>query len=155
MKILIKIILTFILLTGCISTAKLSDFSNTSSKIDFDKLSREFKLTKTPFWTSKTSNEYYFEKDVWVVEPKLIETIKGSLEHYNYSILVSNIANQCLIGKRGMRSNEWSSITAVYYKILPNKVQVYIITKITQDFTGGWRENRAMEVGNLVENSIQ
>ena len=155
MKNLIAILFTSIILIGCLSTAKLSNFSQTSSTIDFDKLSKEFKLTKTPFWTSKTSNEYYFEKEIDIDEIKLIETIKYSLRSYNYSIKVSNIENKCVIGKRGMMANEWSSITAVYYKIQKtNKIQVYLNTKITQDITGGWRENRALKVGQLIENKL-
>ena len=97
MKILIATLLTSIILTGCISTAKLSDFSQTSATIDFDKLSKEFKVTKTPFWTSKTSNEYYFEKENSIDEIKLIETIKNCLKSYSYSISVSKIENQCII----------------------------------------------------------
>jgi len=154
MKILIATLLTSITLTACISTAKLSDFSKTSATIDFDKFSKEFKVTKTPFWTSKTSNEYYFETENSIDEIKLIETIKNSLKSYSYSISVSNIENQCIIGKRGMMANEWGSITAVYYKIQQSKVQIYLNTRISQDITGGWRENRAMKVGQLIEKNL-
>ena len=150
----IATLFTLIILAGCLSTAKLSDFSQTSSTIDFDKLSKEFHLTKTPFWTSKTSNEYYFEKEIAIDEIKLIETIKYALSSYNYSIEISNIKNKCVIGKRGMMANEWGSITAVYYKIQANKIQVYLHTKITQDITGGWRENRALKVAQKIENKL-
>ena len=102
----------------------------------------------------KTSNEYYFEKENNLEEATLIEIIKNGLRSYNYSIAVSNIENKCVIGKRGMKANEWSSITGVYYRIQPNKIQVYLNTKITQDITGGWRENRAMKVGQLIERKI-
>ena len=50
--------------------------------------------------------------------------------------------------------NEWSSITAVFYKIQKSKIQVYLKTKISQDITGGWRENRAMKVGQLIEKNL-
>lgn len=71
--IIVATLFASIILSGCVSTAKLSDFSQTSSTIDFDKLSTELKLTKTPFWTSKTSNEYYFEKEMDIDEIKLIK----------------------------------------------------------------------------------
>jgi uncharacterized protein YcfL len=141
-------------LTGCISTAKLSDFSQTSASVDFTRLSKEFRITKTPFWTSKTSNEYYFEKETNIEEAALIEIIKKSLKANSYSIVVSNIEDDCIIGQRGMVANEWSSITAVYYNVQPNKFKVYIKTKITQDITGGWRENRSMKVGQQIEQMI-
>ncbi|HTM65679.1 MAG TPA: hypothetical protein VL093_05130 [Flavipsychrobacter sp.] len=154
MKHVTAFLLLSLTLTGCISTARLSDFSQTSSSINFNGLSKEFKLTKTPIWTSKTSNEYYFEKETDIDEAKLVEAIKKSLKTYGYAISVSNIQDDCIIGQRGMVANEWSSITAVYYKIEPHKLQVYINTKITQDFTGGWRENRSMKVGQLIEQTI-
>lgn len=154
MKQLSAILLTSIILMGCLSTAKISNFSQTSSTIDFEKLSKEFELTKTPFWTSKTSNEYYFEKESVIDETKLIEIINSALRSYNYSIKVSDIENNCVIGKRGMVANEWGSITAVYYKIESNKIQVYLNTEITQDITGGWRENRALKVGQLIETKL-
>ena len=154
MKKIFTILLTSVILTSCVGVAKLSNFSQTSETIDFDRLSKEFKLTDTPFWTMKTSNEYYFEKENNVEEATLIEIIKNGLRSYNYSIAVSNIEDKCVIGKRGMVANEWSSITGVYYRIQPNKIQVYLNTKITQDITGGWRENRAMKVGQLIERRI-
>jgi hypothetical protein len=154
MRSILTTFVTIILLTSCISTAKISDFSQTSSTIDFDKYSNEFKLTKTPFWTSKTSNEYYLESIFNIDETKLIEAIKKALKSYKYNIDISNVENNCIIGKRGMMANEWSSITAVYYKIQPSKIQIYINTKISQDITGGWRENRAMKVGHLIEQNI-
>lgn len=55
-----------------------------------------------------------------------------------------------IIGKRGLRANEWNSITAVYYKSDRNRLQLYVNTKITQDITGGWHENRAKKVGELI-----
>lgn len=55
-----------------------------------------------------------------------------------------------------MHANEWNSITGVYYKVDLNKqkLQVYINTKITQDITGGWSENRAKKVGLIIETMI-
>jgi hypothetical protein len=154
MKRIITTLIISIILTSCLSTAKLSNFSQTSSTIDFDKLSTEFKLTRTPFWTSKASNEYYFEKKTDSDEARLIETIEYALHSYGYTIKVSNIENDCVIGKRGMMANEWRSITAVYYKMQPGSIQVYLKTRITQDFTGGWRENRAMKVGRIIEDRL-
>ncbi|MDI9862701.1 hypothetical protein QM480_00090 [Flectobacillus sp. DC10W] len=155
MKNFLTTILASILLTGCINVAKISDFSLTSSSINFDNLSKEFKQTKTPFWTLKTSNEYYFEKETNTDETQLIEAIRNGLHSYYYAVAVISTENKCVIGKRGMMANEWSSITAVYYKISQNKTQVYLNTKITQDITGGWRENRAMKVGQWIEQTIK
>ncbi|MBL7700745.1 MAG: hypothetical protein JNM14_00725 [Ferruginibacter sp.] len=155
MKTILPALLAVLLLPGCLGTAKLSDFSQTAASVDFEKLSKEFKLAETPFWTASTSNEYYFEKETIPAEELLVDFIKASLAVYHYNITVINPAEKCIIGQRGMMANEWASITAVYYKTEGNRLQVYIKTKITQDFTGGWKENRAMKVGKLIEQKLQ
>ena len=47
-------------------------------------------------------------------------------------------------------------MTGVYWKEKEStkKIQLYIITKITQDITGGWTENRAQKIGKLIEIQI-
>lgn len=143
-----------VLLSGCLSTAKLSDFSQTSSSVDFDKYAKEYKEASTPFWTLKTSNEYYFEKDLSVEENFVFDIVANSFKRLGYKIAFSDADGKCVIGKRGMVANEWSSVTAVYYKYVSNRLQVYIKTKITQDITGGWKENRAKEVGRIIEQQL-
>lgn len=154
MKKIILILVTSTFFAGCLSIAKLSNFSQTSSTIDFYKLAKEYKLAETPFRTTKTTNEYFFEKEIIIEESKLFEIAKNALDACKYSISVSNIENKCIIGKRGLMANEWKSITAIYYKIESNKIQVYVLTKITQDITGGFGENRAMQVGKLIEQKL-
>lgn len=156
MKKLILPTLLILIVNGCISVAKLSDFSQTFTSIDFDKLSKDFKLPDSPLWTfDSADNEYFIEKAIEIEENKLVELIKKSLDANNYSIQVLNTNEKCIIGKRGLVANEWKSITAVYYKISTNKIQVYLKTKITQDFTGGFSENRAKKVGLQIEKALK
>lgn len=155
MKLYTITILIAVLVTGCISRAKLSAFDQSANTIDFEKLSKEFKQTTTPFLTYKTTNEYYFEIAKNIEETKIIEVIKMSLSKYKYKLAFSNVENKCIIGKRGIKANEWKSITAVYYKTSIDKIQIYLNTKISQDFTGGIRQNRAMEVGKLIEQILK
>ncbi len=147
---LIKYIGVLIIITslGCVSTAKLTDFP---ASIDFDKYSKELKRSKTPFWTLKSSSEYYFERPAQISEDELVEIIVKSLLAKGYRIQAKDKINKRIIGKRGIRPNEWNSITGVYYKITNSTVHVYLSTKITQDVTGGWRENRAEKIGVLIE----
>ena len=140
-----------LLILGCLSTARISDFSDTAANIDFDSLSREYKQSKTSSWTLETSDEYYFEKGYSFEEIKLLEAIKFAFAKNNYSVDFSKGENKCVIGRRGLGANEWGAITAVYYKIQSNKSQVYVKTKISQDVVGGWQENRAMKVGKMIE----
>jgi len=149
----------FIMLTtlySCLSVAKISDFPKASTEINFEKYSIEYQDKKDPFWTSNTSNVYYFERKKVMAKKDLTDIIQYALKKKGYRIYPMSIDDGNVFGKRGLYANEWKSITGVYYKIdLSNeKVQIYINTKITQDFTGGWRENRAKKVGVIIENMM-
>jgi len=145
-----------IILQGCLSTARVSDFPTTSSNIDFDKYSKEQSEKKEPFWTLETSNEYYFEKQKLIQDDDLIKFISQALMNDGYKIFIADKSNNYVIGKRGLRANEWNTRTGVYYKIdtVKNKTQIYISSRITQDITGGWKSNRAKKVGLILENLL-
>ena len=143
-----------ILLYGCVGTARISDLPKSSSDIDFSKYSEEINRKKTPFWTEETSNEYYIEKEKAVSDTALVGTIEAAMRQNGYAIKSNNADSTCVIGQRGMRANEWGSVIGVYYKISPGKIQVYIHSKVTQDITGGARNNLAKKVGVLIEKAI-
>ncbi|OFX50270.1 MAG: hypothetical protein A2046_12170 [Bacteroidetes bacterium GWA2_30_7] len=155
----IKFIVLLILLIpfySCLSVAKIGDFPKSSTEINFDKYSTEYQDKKDPIRTSNKSNEYFFERNIIMTEEDLTEIIKDALKEKGYTIFSFSLENDNVIGKRGMQANEWNSITGVYYKndINKQKLQIYINTKITQDFTGGWSENRAKKIGLIIDAKI-
>lgn len=156
LRIFNPLIMLTITLCSCLSVAKISNFPKASTEINFDRYSTEYRDKKDPFWTSNTSNEYYFERNKVLSEKDLTDIIQFALEEKGYSIYSMSIDNDNVFGKRGMYANEWNSITGVYYKIDidKQKIQIYINTQITQDFTGGWSENRAKKVGLIIEAMI-
>lgn len=152
----IGLLLVIVILNSCVSVAKISDFPKASNQVDFNKYSKEYKEKQEPFWTAETSNEYYFEKNKVISETDLRFIILAGLKDNGYRSYGLNQQNDCVLAKRGLRANEWNSITGVYYQ-LDNKdqnIQIYINTKITQDITGGWRENRAKKIGIVIEKMI-
>ena len=98
---------------------------------------------------------YYIEQNKSVYEKLLITLIEKALTKTGYTIKTSSIENKCVIGKRGLEMNEWGSVTGVYYIATTDKVQIYIKTKITQDITGGFKNNIAKKVGILIENYLK
>lgn len=156
MKYFLAIIVLIPLLNSCLSIAKISDLPSGSKEIDFDRYSAEYKEQKDPFWTAATSNEYYFERDKVITEKDLKDIILGALSKKGYAINKVDLENNYIRGRRGMQANEWNSITGIYYQLDINnkKIRVYIITKITQDFTGGWKENRARKLGEIIESNL-
>jgi len=138
----------------CVGTAKLSDFPKSAADIDFTRYSAEINNNKTPFWTLETSAEYYIEKAKVVADTTLLSVIEKALGEKGYKIKSASLENKAVVGKRGLRFNEWSSVTGVYFKILNDKTQIYISTHITQDATGGARNNLAKKVGLLIEAAL-
>jgi hypothetical protein len=156
MRHLFLAIISILFLQGCLSIARISDFPTTSSYIDFDKYSREKSEKKEPFWTLKTSNEFYLESPKVIDEDDMINLISQALKNNGYRISIADKNNQYVIGKRGLRGNEWNTRTGVYYKIdtVKNKTQIYINSRITQDITGSLKDNRAKKVGLILENLL-
>ena len=153
---LLCLLSSVMLIQGCLSVARISDFPKKSTLIDFDKYSSEFVKQKQPLWTLETSNEYYFERNQIIKRDTIFNLISKALIDNGYRIFFMDNENQYVIGKRGLRANEWNAKTGVYFKLdMPNKkTQIYIDTRITQDITGGWKNNRAKKIGLVLEKLI-
>jgi hypothetical protein len=134
---------------GCVSEARLSDFQTTSKGIDFDALSQRDYDSKTAVWTEKSGYEYYLEVKK-ISETDLINGITAALKDLHYVIKTSNPAEKVIVARRGIEANEWASVVGVYFQPKGDRYQVYIRNKITQDFTGGWRDNRAKKIAMAI-----
>lgn len=145
-----------ILIQSCLSIARISEFPHSSSIIDFEKYAMEFDEHELPLRTRKTSYEYFLEVDNPLPEYKLVILITHALENKGYEVVRLDTITNSVLGKRGLRANEWKTVTGVYYNInsLIPKTQIYILSRITQDFTGGWKDNRAKKVATELENLI-
>lgn len=145
---LLLIVLT-ILTQGCLSTAHLSDFSKTASSIDFNKIANSKNNTTDKSWNSKTGFEYYI-KTSSVDDSLVIQAIKGAIMSEGFTIKFLDKKTNTILAERGMRANEWNSVVGTYYKKVNDGFEVYVNCKITQDFTGGWREDRARKIGDII-----
>lgn len=152
---LILILICLTLMTSCLSTVKLSNFPKSSTEVDFNKYS-EFYDLESVYWNSENANEYYFERDTLISNKELTDYIKVSLLALGYSITSDEYTDDYIRGSHDLTAKEWGTVTAVYYKLDydKSKLQVYIITQITQDITGGKAENRAKAVGKVIEKLI-
>jgi hypothetical protein len=143
------------ILSSCVSTARISDFSSDSASIDFEKYTTELNTTSTPSWLDKKSNEYYFEINKNISKDRIDNVIQLSFLHFNYKIKSKNLEQNNMIGKKGMSFNEWRTVTGIYYKQTDDLLKVYVKSKITQDVTGGSRENRALKIGEYLEAQLK
>jgi hypothetical protein len=156
MKSIFLFLFGFILITQSCSVAKFSSMPKTATDINFAKYESELRNTKEPFWTSKTSNEYFIEINKICKEQDILQSIGNAYSANNYGFSKFNKQDKAVFAERGMRMNEWKSIAGIYYQIdeLAKKTRIYILVKITQDVTGGWKENRAKKLGLIIEKEL-
>lgn len=146
---LILIILVSPLLISCAGVARMSEFPKSNEMLNFEEISMQNYDYDGKAWNQKTQYEYYIEVQS-TDENVLFEAISKALTLNGYIVKYSDKSKKTIIGKRGLRMNEWSSITGIYYKAEGDKFQVFFKNAITQDITGGWKENRAKEVAETL-----
>jgi hypothetical protein len=121
--------LAIILIQSCSSTARLTDFPKTAKEHDFDKIANSKKTQEDKSWNKKSGYEYY---------------------------LATNIKDDTLIRQAAvdaLRSEGFlirKSVAGVYYQKNDEGFELYVRCKITQDITGGWREDRAQKIGEKI-----
>jgi hypothetical protein len=145
----VLITICLFLCASCAGVAKMSAFSQTAETFDFDKLAQQNYESKDAMWNQQTEYEYFIEIER-ITEDELFKQIIDALVKSGYDISYENKQNRAIIGERGLRLNEWNSIIGVYYKQREDFFQVFIKNAITQDITGGWRENRAKKVAMVL-----
>lgn len=138
--------LYLLLFFSCVSciTSKVLQLPTSASEINFNQIA-VVNEKKTKVWTSETISEFYVEVPL-VNDAQLLNGIQYSFEKNGYKNGKWDLNNQTFSAQRGMRANEWATFTRLYYKINPNNTQVYVQSRISQDGSGGWRENRAKKV---------
>lgn len=136
-----------ILVQSCVSTASLSNYPLSPQSIDFEKIARSEKKEIDPKWNKKTGFEYYLTAQP-VSNEELTGIITRVLKDEQYKIKYTD--NGVLLAERGLRANEWKSVTGIYFRNADSLLQVYVRSHITQDVTGGWREDRAEIIGKRI-----
>ena len=145
-----------LLLSSCLSTARLSDLPKTADDINFDTYAKKRDIQNdNSIWTFKTQNEYYLETSAPITQETLIKMIRQALMIRKYSLNTINVEDTRITASHGMSGNEWSYVTGVYFKRTPEKTRIYIRTKITQDITGGLKNNLSEKLGMIIEDYIR
>ena len=114
-KQLLLFIIVMFLGQNCISTATMSDLSNTASIYDFEMLSKSEYLDNEKDWSDRTMFEYYLKSNI-VNDSVLLQAITGSLEAFDYKIKIKDLKERAIVGQRGLKGNEWKSVVGVYYR---------------------------------------
>ena len=135
------------------SVAKFSSMPKGASEINFANFQSQVKNEKEPLLTGSTTNEYFIEINRVCNELELLDAIGQAYTANHYGFSKFNKADKAIFAERGARLNEWKSLAGIYYQINGqlNNTRFYILVNITQDITGGWKENRAKKLGLSLE----
>lgn len=149
-------VFSFTLLCQSCNVAKFSSMPKAASDIDFNKYSNGIKVAKEPLLTIATTNEFFVKIDRVCTELEILDVIGKAYTANHYGFSKFNKTDKAVFAERGARLNEWKSIAGVYYLIDTKTMntQFYILVKITQDITGGWKENRAKKIGLSIEKEL-
>lgn len=150
----IPFILMTIMLSSCLGTAKLSDLPKTADEINFDTYAKGV-AKSGGVWSFKTSTEYYLETATPLTQDTLITIIRQALISRKYAIQSASPDKGCITASHAMTMNEYYYVTGVYYKLSPGKTQLYIRTTITQDITGGAKNNLSEKLGLIIASLIK
>ncbi|WP_148300753.1 hypothetical protein [Shewanella marina] len=139
------VILVVLFLVGCATTASISNLPISADQVDFNTLASRDLDPNLPIWNLKGMSEYitYTSK---IEEEKLYDFLKQANQKQGFKNIYENFETRSIRGSRGMRMNEWNSVSGIYYRELDDRFQIYVRVDITQDITGGWKENRAEKI---------
>lgn len=138
---------------GCVATANLSDLPASAENIDFSKLPAAKIDATDKSWNKRTTFEYYVKTNT-TDEEQVAVVIKSALAKDGFRIVASGGGSRSILAERPARANEWKTVIGAYYKPGAEGHEIYIKAKITQDITGGWREDRAKNLADAICNSL-
>ncbi len=88
----------------------------------------------------------YFLKAKSQSKTELMENLKAALLADDYRIVTADVTKAKIIGVRETTLWEWKSIVGIYFQETNGIYHIYFMNRITQDITGGFNFNRALEV---------
>ena len=151
----IPLIILPIWLGSCLGTARISDLPKTADEINFDAYSKKPMKKSGGIWTFKTTTEYYLEIPAALSQDSLMDILIEALRTRKYArIDPPAYEGSRITATHGATMNEWAYVTGIYYRLSPGKVQLYIRTKITQDITGGAKNNLSEKLGEVIASLI-
>ena len=147
------ILLIFLLTFISCNVARFSSMPQTAANINFTTIALVNKPAKETVYTANTKNEYFVQINTLLTEAQILDVIGKAYAANNYGFSKFNRADKVVFAERGARLNEWKSLAGIYYQIdeANNQTNLYILVKITQDITGGFKENRAKKLGLVIE----
>jgi hypothetical protein len=132
-----------LLVSGCLSVGRLSDLPTSFEQVKFNEVNK---------------SEYgHYEYDfvlVNVTDEQIHIRARKALEANGYSVQTNDMKSRIITGERGLRLNTWGSVAGVYSRRNGDQLDVKVIVRITQDFTGTLPENFAEDIASEIKKPL-
>jgi len=137
------LLISALLVSGCMSVARLTDLPSSSEDVKFKQVSKD---------------EYgNYEHDfvlTGVTDQQFQAGVRKALESNGYSVRTDDIKSRVTTGERGLRPNTWGAVAGVYSRRTGDRLDVKVIVRITQDFTGTLPERFAEDIAGDIKKSF-
>src|SRR5690349_7028641 len=102
------------LMTGCVSTARVSDFPKSADELKFDELAMRDYNRKDALWNEQTAFESFLQVEK-IREDDLVSGVNKAMWGLGFETKYSDQQKRALIFRRGLRAHEWSTVAGIYY----------------------------------------
>lgn len=133
------LLLVATLSSGCISVARLEDLPSSSESLHYGQPEKE----EFGYY------EYEFSLQD-VTDEQFVEAVRQALSTNDFHIRRDDLAARVITADRGLRANEWHSVVGVYSRRRNEDLDVKILFKITQDFTGTLPQSYAENIADRI-----
>lgn len=138
-----SLLISALLVSGCMSVARLSDLPRSSDQVNFKQV---------------TKDEYgHYEHDfvlTGVTDQQFHAIVRKAMDSNGYSVRTDEVKSRATTGERGLRLNTWGAVAGVYSRRTGDSLDVKVIVRITQDFTGTLPERFAEDIANEIKKSL-
>src|SRR6185369_14049924 len=138
-----SLVISALLVSGCMSVARLNDLPRSSDQVNFKQVSKD---------------EYgHYEHDfvlTGVTDQQFHAIVRKAMESNGYSVRTDEVKSRATTGERGLRLNTWGAVAGVYSRRTGDSLDVKVIVRITQDFTGTLPERFAEDIANEIKKSL-
>ncbi len=136
---LFPLVVAAALCSGCISVARLADLPVATDSLHYGRPEKEeYGYYEYEFLLHDITNEQF------------VHAVRQALSTNGFQIRRDDPEARVITADRGLRANEWSSVVGVYSRRQGADLEVKVIFKITQDFTGTIPQSYAENIADRI-----
>ncbi|MCA9604151.1 MAG: hypothetical protein H6748_18665 [Spirochaetaceae bacterium] len=136
--------------SGCLGVARLSDLPASANDVDFAAHDGPQTPARRELRDGRPGQSFVVQSLAPLDGAALAEHAADTLREAGYEVVRQESEAGVVLAERGLRMNEWGSVTGVYFRPQAQHWWILVDVRITQDVTGSWREDRARKLATTL-----